>query len=104
MIRSVSEVSNNNHNASSASPILSQQNQGQESGTLSASSTAHTTTQSQPLPQPEHCLETLLRNIEGLLAIAAHNARQQQSQLHLQKGEKIFIIFFNSNQTCTKVF
>lgn len=39
-------------------------------------------------PQPEqHCLETLLRNIEGLLAIAAHNARQQQSQLHLQKGE-----------------
>lgn len=34
----------------------------------------------------QHCLETLLRNIEGLLAIAAHNARQQQSQLHLQKG------------------
>lgn len=34
-----------------------------------------------------HSLETLLRNIEGLLAIAAHNARQQQSQLHLQKGE-----------------
>jgi hypothetical protein len=38
-------------------------------------------------PQPEQCLETLLRNIEGLLAIATYNARQQQSQLHLQKGE-----------------
>lgn len=37
--------------------------------------------------QPEHCLETLLRNIEGLLAIAAHNARQQQSQLQVQKGQ-----------------
>lgn len=36
-------------------------------------------------PQEQHCLETLLRNIEGLLAIAAHNARQQQSQLLLQK-------------------
>lgn len=35
----------------------------------------------------QHCLETLLRNIEGLLAIAAHNARQQQSQLHMQKGK-----------------
>lgn len=34
----------------------------------------------------QHSLETLLRNIEGLLAIAAHNARQQQSQLHQQKG------------------
>lgn len=38
---------------------------------------------------PEHCLETLLRNIEGLLAIAAHNARQQQTQLQLQKGKLI---------------
>lgn len=35
----------------------------------------------------QHCLETLLRNIEGLLAIAAHNARQQQNQLQIQKGE-----------------
>ncbi len=42
--------------------------------------------QQQQTQQPEHCLETLLRNIEGLLAIAAHNARQQQTQLHLQKG------------------
>ncbi|KAI1285887.1 Dachshund -like protein 1 [Halotydeus destructor] len=41
-----------------------------------------------PTAAPEqHCLETLLRNIEGLLAIAAHNARQQQSQLHIQKAE-----------------
>lgn len=39
---------------------------------------------------PEHCLETLLRNIEGLLAIAAHNARQQQTQVQLQKG--MFVI------------
>lgn len=38
--------------------------------------------------QSEHCLETLLRNIEGLLAIAAHNARQQQTQLQLQKGKR----------------
>lgn len=37
--------------------------------------------------QPEHCLETLLHNIEGLLAIATHNARQQQTQLQLQKGK-----------------
>lgn len=43
----------------------------------------------QQTQQPEHCLETLLRNIEGLLAIAAHNARQQQTQLHLQKGNFI---------------
>ena len=42
--------------------------------------------QQQSHQQPEHCLETLLRNIEGLLAIAAHNARQQQAQLQLQKG------------------
>ena len=35
----------------------------------------------------QHCLETLLRNIKGLLAIATHNARQQQTQLHLAKGE-----------------
>lgn len=41
----------------------------------------------QPVGQSEHCLETLLRNIEGLLAIAAHNARQQQTQLQMQKGE-----------------
>jgi hypothetical protein len=45
-----------------------------------------TNNQSQAAPE-QHCLETLLRNIEGLLAIAAHNARQQQSQLHLQKAE-----------------
>ena len=36
------------------------------------------------------CLEALLRNIEGLVAIAAHNARQQQNQLNMHKGKKVF--------------
>jgi hypothetical protein len=33
------------------------------------------------------CLESLLRNIEGLVAIAVHNARQQQNQLNMHKGK-----------------
>lgn len=43
------------------------------------------------------CLESLLRNIEGLVAIAVHNARQQQNQLNMHKGNLIhlsFIFFF----------
>lgn len=64
--------------------------------TLSTSSSHHHYHSRSSLPQPEHCLETLLRNIEGLLAIAAHNARQQQSQLNQQKG-KLNIHLFSSN-------
>ncbi|RWS30802.1 hypothetical protein B4U80_08170 [Leptotrombidium deliense] len=74
--RNAEANSNNRDNPSSVSPPSSQANQPPIPVTTSATSSQ---------PQPEHCLETLLRNIEGLLAIAAHNARQQQSQLHLQK-------------------
>lgn len=54
---------------------------------IRSSPVTHQSGASQNQAQPEHCLETLLRNIEGLLAIAAHNARQQQTQLQLQKGK-----------------
>ena len=33
--------------------------------------------------------ETLLRNIEGLLRVAADSARQQERQVHLERGESI---------------
>lgn len=43
------------------------------------------------------CLEALLRNIEGLVAIAAHNARQQQNQLNIHKGKCILFNKKNSD-------
>lgn len=32
-------------------------------------------------------IETLLRNIQGLLKVAADNARQQERQINIEKGE-----------------
>jgi hypothetical protein len=35
--------------------------------------------------------ETLLRNIQGLLKVAADNARQQERQINFEKGKCVFI-------------
>lgn len=37
--------------------------------------------------------ETLLRNIQSLLTVAADNARQQERQITYEKGESIFILY-----------
>ena len=40
-----------------------------------------------PLPgQTASSIETLLRNIQGLLKVAADNARHQERQISLEKG------------------
>ena len=42
--------------------------------------------------------ETLLRNIQGLLKVAADNARQQERQINYEKGKSSIITFtFNDN-------
>lgn len=38
--------------------------------------------------------ETLLRNIQGLLKVAADNARQQERQINYEKGKSLFFLFF----------
>ncbi|GIY95172.1 dachshund 1 [Caerostris extrusa] len=41
-----------------------------------------------PIPgQTASSMETLLRNIQGLLKVAADNARQQERQISLEKAE-----------------
>lgn len=42
--------------------------------------------------------ETLLRNIQGLLKVAADNARQQERQISYEKGKIILINF--SERSC----
>lgn len=52
-----------------------------------------TLTTSTPAPGPDPALsstETLLRNIQGLLKVAADNARQQERQINYEKGESTF--------------
>lgn len=39
--------------------------------------------------QTASSMETLLRNIQGLLKVAADNARQQERQISLEKGREI---------------
>lgn len=49
-----------------------------------------------PLPgQTASSIETLLRNIQGLLKVAADNARHQERQISLEKGNLfVFILVF----------
>jgi hypothetical protein len=39
--------------------------------------------------------ETLLRNIQGLLKVAADNARQQERQISFEKGKRRFFFCFH---------
>lgn len=50
-----------------------------------------------PLPgQTASSIETLLRNIQGLLKVAADNARHQERQISLEKGILFtFLLVFN---------
>lgn len=40
--------------------------------------------------------ETLLRNIQGLLKVAADNARQQERQISYEKGMLVLFFLFHS--------
>lgn len=53
--------------------------------TLAAAATAATAT-SNPSDPNISSTETLLRNIQGLLKVAADNARQQERQITYEKG------------------
>ena len=46
-----------------------------------------------PTNQVVSSIETLLRNIQGLLKVAADNARQQERQISIEKGELLLYIF-----------
>lgn len=41
--------------------------------------------------------ETLLRNIQSLLTVAADNARQQERQISYEKGKRTMNVFFCSS-------
>ncbi|GFS40648.1 dachshund 1 [Trichonephila inaurata madagascariensis] len=46
-----------------------------------------------PIPgQTASSMETLLRNIQGLLKVAADNARQQERQISLEKGNPLIVV------------
>lgn len=47
-----------------------------------------------PTGQVVSSIETLLRNIQGLLKVAADNARQQERQISIEKGELNEIVYF----------
>lgn len=57
--------------------------------TLAAAAVAQTTATAHPNPSDPNIssTETLLRNIQGLLKVAADNARQQERQISFEKGE-----------------
>lgn len=52
--------------------------------------------------QTASSIETLLRNIQGLLKVAADNARHQERQISLEKGKPLSFLLVKVNQTFTK--